>query len=286
MNHRKAATLWGAILGIACSLMLVAQGYALSQEFHQTYPISADGRLELDNINGAVHVSVWDRNEVKVDAVKTAGTQERLDEAQIKIEAGQSFIDIRTEYPHPDMTWNSDDDQHNPASVEYTLTVPRNLRIDEIKLINGNLDLAGLTGEVRASSINGRVNASNLTGPIKLSTINGRLEASFSQLNRSRIELNSVNGKLVATLPSDCNANLEASTVSGSISNDFGLETIKHRYVGHSMRGELGNGETRVHLSNVNGGIEVRHANDNRPLSPAKSLNRNDRDEGDNDDEI
>src|SRR5215831_16961546 len=145
MNHHKAATLWGVVLGVVCALVLVAEGYAsprtggLTQEFHQTYPIAADGRLELENINGSVHVNTWERNEVKVDAVKSAGSQERLDEAQIKIQSGQSYIDIRTEYPHHDMTWNSDDDTHNPATVEYTLTVPRGLRIDEIKLINGDL---------------------------------------------------------------------------------------------------------------------------------------------------
>jgi hypothetical protein len=36
-----------------------------------------------------------------------------------------------------------------------------------------------------------------------------------------------------------------------------------------------------VRVSNVNGRIEIRHANDNRPLSPAKNLNRNDKDDDD-----
>ena len=60
---------------------------ALTEEFHQTYALTADGRIELDNINGDVHISSWDRNEVKVDAVKYADSKERLDEAKIEIDS-------------------------------------------------------------------------------------------------------------------------------------------------------------------------------------------------------
>ena len=93
------------------------------------------------------------------------------------------------------------------------------------------------------------------------------------------------------TLPSDSKAELEASTVSGSIRNDFGLPVNNHRYVGHDLRGELAGGGTRIQLRNVNGTIDIRHANDNRPLSRAKNLNQEqgrgrDEDRDDDDDEI
>ncbi len=73
--------------------------------------------------------------------------------------------------------------------------------------------------------------------------------------------------------------------MSGSISNDFGIRVSKHRWVGKDLNGELGGGGPRVRVSNVNGRIEIRHANDNRPLSPVKSLNR-DSDDKDDDDTI
>jgi hypothetical protein len=38
-----------------------------------------------------------------------------------------------------------------------------------------------------------------------------------------------------------------------------------------------------VRLSNVNGTIEIRHAGDNRPLSPAKNLERDRNHDGDDD---
>ena len=82
-------------------------GGTLTEEFHQTYAISADGRVELDNINGPVHISSWDRNEVKVDAIKYADTKERLDEAKIEVDSRQGLtFRFKRKYPHHDQTWN------------------------------------------------------------------------------------------------------------------------------------------------------------------------------------
>lgn len=286
-RHRQSATWLGAALGTVCALLILALGAhasdhrgALTEEFHQTYALTADGRVELDNINGAVHISSWDRNEVKVDAVKYADTKERLDEAKIEIDSRNDSLSIRTRYPEHNQSWNWGS-HNNPASVEYTLTVPRTARLDEIKLINGSLDVTGVSGEVNASCINGRLEAHNLAGRARLSTINGRLDARFDQLAGHSVELNSVNGSVDLTIPSDSNAEVEATTVSGGINNDFGLHVNHHRFVGHDLRGELGSGGTHIKLANVNGRVEVHHAQDGRALSPVKDLSHRDKDDDD-----
>jgi hypothetical protein len=290
MNHLRGSATWlGAILGtLAALLTLGLQAQAsdrrgsLTEEFHQTYAMTPDGRVELDNINGDVHISSWDRNEVKVDAIKYADTKEGLEEAKIEVDSGKDHLSIQTKYPHHGQGWHWGS-RDNPASVEYTLTVPRTVRLDEIKLINGQLDVNGVSGEVRASCINGRLEAEGLAGRAKLSTINGHLEAKFGQLAGKSVELNSVNGSVDLTIPSDSNAEVEASTISGGIHNDFGLRVNGHM-VGHDMRGELGNGGTQIHLSNVNGRIDIHHAQDGRAMSPVKDRNKHDK--GDDDDTI
>jgi hypothetical protein len=292
MNRgHRLATWMGAILGTFCALLFaVAQGHAsenrqYTEEFHQTYPLTAPGRVELDNINGAVHITAWDQNEIKVDAVKYAGTKERLDEAKIEVETGSDFVSIRTRYPNHDHIFNGG--WNDPAGVEYTLMVPRGATLDEIKLINGGLDIHGTSGVVRASCINGKMIADGLQGRVELSAINGRMEAHFERLSNSPVELSSVNGSLLLMLPSDARAELEASTVSGGIEDDFGLHVRHHRFVGHDLHGELGGGGTHIRLSNVNGRIGIHHANDGHPLSSVKDLSRDDRDARDDDgDEI
>jgi hypothetical protein len=284
------------VVGAVSAMLLIstaAQGSDLkgsyTEEFHKTYPLSAQGRVEIENLNGAVHISGWDRDEVKVDAVKTAWSKERLDEARIEIRADQNDISIRTEYPGHDHSFNvgNDGEHSNPANVEYTITVPRQARLDQIKLINGRLDVQNVSGEVRASCVNGRLQAHNLQGPVRLETVNGELDATVEQLPSSEVKLSSVNGSLRLTLPSDARAELKANTVAGNISDDFGLPVARHEFVGHSLHGQLGGGGTLVRLSNVNGQIEIRHANDSRPLSPAQSLEheRSHGSDGDKDDD-
>src|ERR1700730_255589 len=283
--HRLSPTWLGAVLGTVCALLVLAfaahASYhrgALREECDQTYALTPDGRIELDNINGPVHISSWDQNQVKVDAVKYADTKERLEEAKIEIDARNDSISIRTKYPDHNQSWNWGS-HNNPASVEYTLTVPRTARLDEIKLINGSLDITGMSGEVNASCINGRLEAHDLSGRTRLSTINGRLDARFGQLASNSVEFNSVNGSVELTIPSDSKAELEADTVSGGINNDFGLHVNHHNFVGHDLRGELGSGGAHISLKNVNGRIEIRHAQDGRAMSPVKDLGHRDDDD-------
>ena len=145
--------------------------------------------------------------------------------------------------------------------------------------MNSSLDITGVAGEVQASCVNGQLTAKGLQGRTELSTVNGRMQAEFDRLGNSPIELTSVNGTLELTLPSDANTELEASTVNGGIDNDIGVHVVHHRWVGHEMHAELGSGGPYIRLSNVNGRIEVRHANDGRPMSSVKDLSHRDKDD-------
>jgi DUF4097 and DUF4098 domain-containing protein YvlB len=247
-------------------------GDEFREEFHQTYPLSPTGRVGLENINGGVQIKVWDRAAVQVDAIKKAYRKERLAEARIEVNSTEDNLHIKTEYPDWNQTSRSDR-YDNPASVEYSLTVPRKAVLDSIELVNGSIDIDGAEGSVKASSINGRVAARGLMGDVKLSTINGPLQATFTQLDDERpISLGSVNGNVTLIIPSDANASVRAGTVHGGISNDFGLQVKHGEYVGHNLDGQIGTGGPRIKLGNVNGAIIINHAQDGRTLSPATSL--------------
>ena len=191
----KKSTLLGLILGVLTALAAHAQSptadgqrpSAFQEEFHKTYPLTPGGHIELKNINGFVKISSWERNEVKVDALKYAGTRERLEQAHIVVEADPGAISIKTRYDDGhNLTFTDDDIVHNPATVDYTLTVPVSARLDAIKLINGNLDLQNLAGDVSASCINGRLRASALRGRTDLSTVNGTLDVSFAEVSSAQ----------------------------------------------------------------------------------------------------
>jgi DUF4097 and DUF4098 domain-containing protein YvlB len=249
-------------------------GEELREEFHQTYSLSPTGRIGLENINGGVQIKVWDRAAVQVDAIKKAYRKDRLDEAKIEVNATEENIRIKTEYPYESMNFRSDNRRYdNPATVEYSLTVPRKAVLETIEMVNGSIDIEGVEGNVKATSINGEVRARGLVSEVRLSTINGGLTATFNQLDETKpISLGSVNGSVTLIIPSNANASIRAGTVHGGISNDFGLKVKHGEYVGHSMDGQIGAGGPRIKLANVNGGIKITHAQDGLPLSPAATL--------------
>ncbi|HEV8428779.1 MAG TPA: DUF4097 family beta strand repeat-containing protein [Pyrinomonadaceae bacterium] len=249
-------------------------GEEVREEFHQTYPLSLTGRVSLENINGDVQIKVWDRAAVQVDAVKKAYRKDRLAEATIEVNATEENIRIKTEYPDGPQNFRGGNGRwDNPATVDYTLTVPRKAVLESVELVNGSCDIDGVEGNVKASSINGRLNARGLMGEARLSTINGPLNASFNQLDESKpISLGSVNGNVTLIIPSNSNASVKAGTVHGGISTDFTLKVKHGEYVGHSMDGQIGTGGPRIKLGNVNGGIKVSRAQDGLPLSPAASI--------------
>ncbi len=235
------------------------KGDELSEEFHQTYPLTATGRVSVANINGDVHISTWDRNEVKVDAVKRAYSQERLSEATIDVTNTADSVIIKTKYPNRNQTFENRNRENSSASVEYTLTIPSEARLDGAELVNGSLDVQGVQGDVHASLVNGQVKAAGLGGEVKLSTVNGSVEANVARLGDAKgVTLNSVNGSIVLIVPSGANAQVKASTLHGAITNDFGLTVNDGQYVGHDLSGEIGSGGPRIRLNNVNGSIAIK----------------------------
>ena len=75
------------------------KGDELTEEFHQLYPLSPTGRVSISNINGGVHINVWDQGSVKVDAVKRAYSQQRLSELTIDVTNTTESVRIKTKYP-------------------------------------------------------------------------------------------------------------------------------------------------------------------------------------------
>ena len=234
------------------------KGDELTEEFHQVYPLSATGRVSVANINGDVHISVWDQNSVKVDAVKRAYSQQRLTEVTIDVVNTPDSVTIKTKYPE-NQNYGGRNREDNPASVEYTLTVPRRANLEGAELVNGSLDVDGVQGDVHASLVNGTVRAEGLGGEVKLSTVNGGIEANVASLDGAKtVTLNSVNGPILLVVPSGASADVKASTLHGAITNDFGLTVEDGQYVGHNLSGQIGSGGTRVRLNNVNGSIAIK----------------------------
>lgn len=243
-----------------------------TERFEQSYPLNANGRVSVSNINGSITVEAWDRNEVKLVAVKTADSRETLAEVELRIDARPDHFSVETDYS----SWKNRDGQRwkdKRLRVEFNLMVPRAANLNEIESVNGSITLSNFTNYTRATAVNGGVKATNLRGTAILSTVNGTTQADFDAVQpNSKISLSTVNGSVNLLVPSDINATVKADTVNGSINNDFGLPVRKGEYVGRDLYGRIGSGEAQIKLDSVNGGLSIRRKQDGRNPNPATNL--------------
>ena len=237
--------------------LTLAAGSALAAQaqFSQTYPLSQRGRVSLNNVNGGLRIQVWDRNEVKVEAVKQAGSESALEALRIDVRATPDRVAIETRYP--ERSWFSS--RSDSASVDYTLTVPRTSAVEDVSLVNGDLDVADLEGRLEVELVNGDVRARNLAASTRVEAVNGTVDLAFARLDpEDRVSAQSVNGRIEIALPASIGADLRASTVSGRLSNEFQIPVDKHRFVGADMEGAIAGGGADIELETVNGTIAVR----------------------------
>jgi DUF4097 and DUF4098 domain-containing protein YvlB len=254
-------------IAVIVSVFLAAAGWAVAggdyeETFDQYYQLAAGGRVALENVNGDVSIEVWERDEVRVYAVKSASSAELLDGLEIKVDAGNGGVEIDTEYPstrhHDSGDHSYSSREHSFMKVEYTLTVPRTARLDDIDLVNGNLSVIGVEGGVSAATVNGNIVVRNCAGDTELGTVNGGIEAHVDRLDPGEsLGMESVNGRLDLHLASSIGAEMRAESVNGRLTNDFGIDVRKGKYVGSDFRGTVGGGGADVALETVNGSINV-----------------------------
>ena len=245
MGRRQS--IWAILAAAAAANILSASVISRpAGEFRQLYTLHPDASLTIENLYGNVSITAWDRNAVLVEAIKHATDPRHLDDARIVVEPSLNSLAIRTQY--------AGSDAEHPTSVEYRITVPRRIHLENVALTNGRLSLDGLAGPVKASAVNGDIHALKLGGEADLSTVNGRVEANFYRTNAATsISLSSINGAINLTLPSFTGVSLEARNRSGGIASEIGHACRTDN--GHRLIVKGTGPHVRVH--NINGGISI-----------------------------
>jgi hypothetical protein len=232
------------------------------QAFNETLPLSAQGRLSLDNVNGRIEIAGWDRNQVVVKALKHGKTQESVEATKINVDSSPDEIVIHTEQPSsrrgPSSGWFwFGDNKRTDASVEYLLQVPQDAHLDKVESVNGQIVIDNVRGDIKASAVNGRVQVRGVARNLKVSTVNGRMEVELVALGGSQsVSLTTVNGAIEATLPANANALVTADTVNGGMHSEFPELVVKKDFpMSKHLKGTLGSGGATVKADTVNGSI-------------------------------
>jgi hypothetical protein len=228
----------------------------VTEVIKKQYAFDQDGKIELSNINGDVSIIACGCNEVNLIATITASDQATRDRIKVDIDSSESNLSVETKYiKQKDSFFN----RNSHSKVTYDLSVPNDVFLKDISLINGDLNISGVTGKLNADLINGELKSDGMTSSTKINMINGNMDITFESLeNAHKIKLESINGAIIVRIPSDANVKVAAETISGNISNDFGIKVHKGRYIGSDMHGVIGDGSVKLSMNNINGRIKLK----------------------------
>jgi len=223
----------------------------VTETFSHTYPLPANGSLHLENTNGPVEISGWDKNEVSVEAVKTAPTQEDLGRVHIKVETGSDRLSVTSEY---DKKWYLVGSWK--GEVRFTVRVPFGTTLQDVSVINGDIKVAEVKGPLTLKTLNGRIEATSVSAASRFETVNGPIAVEYAQLSGvDTITLRTVNGECSLTLPKDSPYALNSKSVSGSIRTDAAVK-IEKTGLGQ-LQARTGEGGPTIQFQSVNGGLAI-----------------------------
>jgi len=263
------------------------------EDFHYTYSVKPGAKLSLENLNGAVEISGWEKDSVEVNGSKYASTEAILNGLKIDVVASEDFVRIRTIPPSG---------HRGNRGASYMIRVPRRMELERIVSSNGGIRLEDLDGPARLRTSNGGVRVLRLRGPvevltsnarvelndqtggavvhtsngsinarlrdpergktIKLESSNGGIDLTLDSLNDNDIQLNTSNSSIDVRLPGGAHADLKASTSNGRVTSDFNVAVKSGEMSKAKVEGTIGAGGSmaplsQMDLSTSNGSIRI-----------------------------
>jgi hypothetical protein len=238
---------------VALALLLVGSASLsarVSDRLTRTLPLPAGHAIDVAVTIGTVRIEGEARSDVQIQIVRHAPDAAALSRVPIAIEARADRVEIRAEQP---------DGGTDPAlRSDITLRVPVAATIDPVRVVEGRLDLARLTGRVGADVRRGSIDARGIEGTIRLETGIGDVSLEGARLvHGGLLRLRAFNGDVrlrLAERPRD--ARILALALNGTIRSDIPLAT-KDTWGPRWGETSLGRGEPVISIDVVTGRIDI-----------------------------
>ena len=235
------------------TLVLLNPAVALADTDRQTrtLPLPPGRSISLDITIGEVRIEGSSRTDAMIEIVRHAPDAAGLTRVPVSIDEIESEIRIRGVQV---------DGGTDPAlRTDMTLRVPHDAVLRSVRILEGRLTLAELTGAVTADLRRGSITASGVGGVIRLETGIGNVIAEQARLSDGGLlRLRAFNGDVRLTLAElPANARIMALALNGSISSEIPLHT-KDTWGPRWGEATLGNGEPVISIDVITGKIEIK----------------------------
>jgi len=229
--------------------------YGTERVWEKRFQLPPGGHVSVVNVQGSVMVEGWDRAEVEATvAMRSQVPTDQLNDVQVAVEARSGQVSFHTLYPAGIDT---------PIRVDYHLRVPRQVHLDELSTLQGDIVVHDVEGSMEAHNLHGDIHGVDVSGSVVAHALTGNILVSLRALpdRRLPLQLATINGNVDLLMPSQANADLALSTVAGQILGGYPFQVSSTP--GDSTRhAQVGAGGVRVELRTVRGNIRVSQRDD------------------------
>lgn len=280
-THSLLSLFLGTLLIV--HLATPASVQAQDRTIGETVALDPNGSVSIDNHEGHITVTAWDRDAVQYEIeIDAPDGSDELANTEIRVDHSERALRLETEYRDSGswFSWNRD-----MPPVHYTVQMPRTARLSiddhnsEIEITglaselqvdthdgpiriadhegrisidnhDSRVDLQNVTGDLDIDTHDGEITAANLRGGFVLDTHDGSADVSFTELTGD-VEIDSHDGRFTLTLPADAGFDLDTHlNDDADLDTDFDLSGIRLADDDEvNYRGTVNGGGPRIALS-------------------------------------
>jgi len=259
---RRKVIAGGALLG---SLLVAGclGGRSVVDETTETIALDGAGSVAVQAEAGDVTVRSGDRDDVRVVARRSAGSEDELERVSLDVAAEGDRIDLTVERSYEEAPLS-------PPTMDLDVTLPSGVRLAEAETGAGELDVSGVAGptslrvgsggasvdrvdgSVEIDGGSGDVAVREVGGPVAAAVGSGSLTAALGSRSADAT-LEAGSGDLSLTAAESVDATVSLSPGSGSVS----ASGVDLRETDDAFVATLGEGTHRVDAATGSGDIEL-----------------------------
>jgi len=254
-----------AALSTSCVVNMVDDQYPEGawypgNAFQKTLALKSGGTLSLENTNGNIVIRGWDKEKVELMAVEKRNPPlspkiyfygSHALEPKIDLQASNEVIAIKTV---------SSDKEDEFRLVHYELSVPRSIKLENIRNGQGKIEISDVFGGVQIGQKEGNITIKNFSGSVDIALGSGSVEAEVLDIRpEDHVQIKSEKGDILLYLEPGVTAQVEANAPDGEISSDF---DFNQALPAKTLSAKLGEGKASLVLTALHGDIKIRKVED------------------------
>ncbi|GLR17070.1 hypothetical protein GCM10007940_16850 [Portibacter lacus] len=252
-------------------------------EFDKTYDSEGVNHVVIDNLKGDIIVKAGSSDQIIIKATST--TTNRIAEMELKEYRTENVLAVYLHNPckkgftrfdpekpfrfiqtENNCQWGGKFDEQEIPKLTLEIEIPTDMNVYVSTIIEGDIDVRGISGVVYASNVNGSIKMHEVSKVKNGTTVNGNIDINYRNKPSITGRFSTINGEINLNMPKNSSlttnfksfqgelyTDFDAVQLSGNIKNQETLNPGEMVKVGEYAEAQIGTGEINLFIETFNG---------------------------------